>query len=121
MASTAGPRNGINHSWTLGESGWNTGMDSNLKWLDNVGCHLSVKDRDLATPPGSPANGDTYLTAVSPTGAWAGKAVGTIAMWSTQDAAWRFYAPRVGFLAYLEDEQKLSIFKAGAWSAGIAI
>jgi hypothetical protein len=120
MTATVGPRNGLSHSWTLGESGWNTGMDASLKKLDNVGCHLSVKDRDLATPPGSPANGDTYIIAASPTGAWSAQAVGTIAMYSTQDTAWRFYVPRLGYLAYIEDEQKLSVFKT-AWSAGVAI
>ena len=31
-------------------------------------------DKDLATPPGSPANGDRYIVAASPTGAWAGQA-----------------------------------------------
>lgn len=122
MAATTGPRNGLQHSWDLGENGWNTGMDANMKYLDNFGSHLSIKDRDLATPPGSPANGDTYATAASPTGAWAGKAVGTLAMWSTQDAAWRFFTPRAGMLMYIEDEQKISVFKTGTgWSAGVAI
>lgn len=122
MPATTAPRNGIQHSWTLGESSWNTGMDANLKYLDNVGCHLSIKDRDLAAPPGSPANGDTYLIAASPTGAWAGKATGVITMWSTQDGAWRFYTPRQGMLCYIEDEQKMSVYKtATGWSAGVAI
>jgi hypothetical protein len=120
MASVTGPRNGLQHSWALGESGWNTGMDSNMKILDNVGVHLSIKDRDLATPPGSPANGDTYIVAASPTGAWVGHAT-HVAMYSTQDTAWRFYTPRTGWVAYIEDEQKLSAFRAGAWSTGIAI
>jgi hypothetical protein len=120
MTATVGPRCGINHSWTLGESSWNTGMDANLKYLDNVGCHLSIKDRDLTTPPGSPANGDTYIVAASPTGAWATHAT-HVAMWSTQDSAWRFYTPRTGWIAYIEDEQKLSAFRSGAWSTGIAI
>lgn len=121
MAATTGPRNGLQHSWSLGESGWNIGMDENLKKLDNVGCHLSVKDRDLASPPSSPTNGATYIIGASATGAWAGKATGVIAMWSTQDAAWRFYTPRVGYLAYIEDEEKLSIYKTAGWSAGVAI
>lgn len=121
MAATTGPRCGIQHSWSLGENSWNTGMDANMKYLDNVGCHLSIKDRDLNTPPGSPANGDTYICGSGTlTGAWVGHA-GHVAMWSTQDGAWRFYTPRVGWVAYIEDEQKLSAFKSGGWSAGIAI
>lgn len=122
MASTTGPRNGIQHSWGIGESGWNTGMDANLKFMDNFGSHLSVKDRDLATPPASPANGDTYIIAASPTGAWSARTAGDLAMWSTQDSAWRFKTPRLGYQAYIEDEQKLSVFKTGTgWSAGVAI
>ena len=123
MASTTGPRNGIQHSWTLGESGWNTGSDANLKFLDNFGVHLSVKDRDLLTPPASPANGDTYILASGTlTGAWVGRTAGDLAMWSTQDAAWRYKTPRQGYLCYIEDEQKLSVFKTGTgWSAGVAI
>lgn len=123
MASTTAPRNGLVHSWALGEAGWNTGMDANLKFLDNWGCHLSVKDRDLVAPPGAPANGDTYILASGTlTGAWAARTAGDLAMWSTQDAAWRFKTPRLGFQAYIEDEQVLSVFKTGTgWSAGVAI
>jgi hypothetical protein len=123
MASTTGPRNGIQHSWSLGESGWNTGNDANLKYMDNFGMHLSVKDRDLLSPPGTPANGDTYILASGTlTGAWSARAAGDLAMWSSQDGGWRFKTPRTGFFCYIEDEQKLSVFKAGTgWSAGIAI
>ena len=122
MAAVTGPRNGMQHSWALGEPGWNTGMDANMKFADNFGMHLSVKDRDLAAPPGSPSNGDTYIIAAAATGAWAGKATGTLTMWSTQDAAWRFATPRMGMFCYIEDEQKISVYKTGTgWSAGVAI
>ena len=33
---------------------------------------LSALDHTLATPPGSPSTGDTYIIAASPTGAWTG-------------------------------------------------
>ena len=45
MASTD-PNLGLTYGWTLGESGWNTSMDANLKRLGAV-VGLSVKDRDL--------------------------------------------------------------------------
>ena len=35
---------------------------------------LAVIKRSLASPPASPAEGDRYLVAASPTGAWAGQA-----------------------------------------------
>lgn len=48
--SSTDPNLGLTYGWTLGESGWDTGMDANLKRLGaTVG--LSVKDRDLTTPP----------------------------------------------------------------------
>lgn len=77
-----------------------------------------MKDRGLTTPPASPAAGDTYIPAASSTGAWAGKD-GQIAVWS--GSAWIFGVPRIGWVAYVEDEEKLTAYKAGGWSAGIAI
>jgi len=120
MASSTEPRSGLNYGWSLGESGWNTGMDANLLSLGRFAYHLSVKDRDLATPPGSPANGDTYIVAASPTGAWAGKA-GQVAVYNSAGSAWVFGVPRTGWVAYIEDEEVLSAYKAGGWSAGLAI
>lgn len=74
---------------------------------------LSVKDRDLATPPGSPANGDRYIVASSPTGAWAGQA-GKIAAW--QDGAWAFYTAKTGWRIWIEDEAVLVIFNGTAYA-----
>ena len=118
MAAQTEGRFGLQYGWTLGESGWNVGMDANMLKLGRVGVHLSVKDRDLAAPPGSPASGDTYVVAASATGAWASHD-GHVAVWD--GAAWQFYVPRVGWVAYVEDEEKLTAYKAAGWSAGIAI
>ena len=118
MASSTETRSGLKYGWALGESGWNTEMDANLLAIGRFAFHLSIKDRDLATPPGSPAAGDTYIIAASPTGAWAGKEK-QIAIWD--GAAWVFGVPRVGWVAYIEDEEKLTAYKSGGWSAGIAI
>lgn len=118
MPASTDPRFGLSYGWPLGESGWNTGMDANLLKIARAGVHLSVKDRDLATPPGSPAAGDTYIVAASPTGAWAGKAK-DVAVWD--GTAWVFYTPRTGWVTFIEDENKLSAYYSSAWSAGIAI
>lgn len=118
MAAQTEGRFGLQYGWALGESGWNVGMDANLLRLGRAGVHLSVKDRDLTAPPGSPAAGDTYLVTDSATGAWATHD-GSVAVWD--GVAWQFYAPRVGWVAYVEDEEKLSAYKATGWSAGIAI
>lgn len=118
MPSTTEPRSGLNYGWTLGEGGWNAQMDANLLRIGRFGFHLSVKDRDLATPPGTPAAGDAYIVAAGPTGAWVGHAT-EVAVWS--GSAWVFGVPRTGWTAFIEDEFKLSAFYSGAWSAGIAI
>lgn len=118
MAAQTDMRFGLSYGWTLGESGWNTGMDANLLKLARVGVHLSVKDRDLATPPASPAASDTYIVAATATGAWAGKEM-QVAVWS--GSAWVFYVPRLGWVTYIEDEEKLSAYKATGWSVGVAI
>jgi hypothetical protein len=63
-----------------------------LRALDAL-VQLMVLDKDLATPPGSPAEAARYIVAASPTGGWAGQA-GRIAAF--QDGAWAFYVPREG-------------------------
>ncbi len=83
-----------------------------LSALDSV-VQLAVLDRDLAAPPGSPVEGDRYLVAASPTGAWAGQA-GKIAAW--QAGAWNFRTPRNGWMAWVLDEALPVFYEAGAWT-----
>ena len=83
-----------------------------LRSLDAI-VQLLVLDKDLAAPPGSPSNGDRYIVAVSPTGAWTGQA-GKVAAW--QDAAWVFYTPREGWLAWVADEDKVYAYTGSAWA-----
>ena len=118
MPASTEPRSGLSFGWSPGESNWNIGMDNNLLSIGRFAYHLSVKGRNLATPPGSPAAGDTYIVAASPTGAWAGKE-GQVAVWS--GSAWVFGVPRTGWVAYIEDEEVLSAFKGSSWSAGVSI
>lgn len=70
-----------------------------LRMLDAI-VQLSVLDRDLTAPPGSPADGDRYIVAASPTGAWAGQAAKIAAY---QDGAWAFYAPKEGWFAWIAE------------------
>jgi hypothetical protein len=76
----------------------------------------SVKDNDLATPPVTPTNGDRYIIAADPTGAWANKA-GQIAQWNTAltPDAWEFKVPTEGICAYVDDEDLLFIYSGSAW------
>ena len=112
------PRGGIFYGWGTGFNGWGADMDANLVRIGRFGFHLSILDRDLTAPPGSPTSGDSYVVAASATGAWLSKD-GQVAVWD--GSGWAFGVPRVGWIAYVEDEQKLTVFKATGWSAGISI
>ena len=115
--SSTDPNLGLNYGWTLGESGWDTGMDANLKRLGAV-VGLSVKDRDLATPPASPANGDRYIVPAAATGVWSGK-IDQIA--ARIAGAWEYHVPKIGWTCFIEDEDVLAVYKPTGWSAGLPI
>jgi hypothetical protein len=84
-----------------------------LRILDAL-VQLSVKSASLSAPPATPVEGERYIVAPAPTGAWA-VAAGQIAAF--QDGAWRFLAPAEGWLAYVEDENKfLYLDSGGAWA-----
>lgn len=70
-----------------------------------------VIDRDLATPPASPAAGDVYIVAASPTGAWSGK-TGQVAYF---DQLWRFIVPNEGLTLWVNDENVQVVHNGTAW------
>jgi hypothetical protein len=76
-------------------------------YLFDAFCCAHFKDRDLSAPPGSPAIGDTYLVAASPTGAWTGHA-GAIAVYL--NTAWSFVTPKEGFVFWVDDEDILIVY-----------
>ncbi len=119
MPATQAPNIGIWNGWTSDESGWANQMNANLLALD-FWAQPVVLDRDLATPPASPANGAAYIVAASPTGAWASNA-GKIAVYRTALAAWEFYTPKNGWQVVILDESKMSTYLSGAWTAGISL
>jgi len=84
-----------------------------LRKLDAL-VQISIVDRDLATPPASSSEGARYIVAASPIGAWTGHS-NEIAAW--QDGAWAFYAPRTGWLAWIEDEATPVAWNGTAWVA----
>ncbi len=74
---------------------------------------LAVKDRDLATPPPSPAEGDQYIIAANATGDWAGHDLEVTAF---QDGTWMFYAPMVGWTSWVEDETQSVAWNGSTWT-----
>ena len=84
-----------------------------IRALDAV-VQLSVLDRHLSAPPGSPAEGARYIIAPSPTGAWSGHA-GSVTAY--QDGAWMLYAPSQGWIAWVADEDIAVVWSGSAWVA----
>ncbi|MCQ0091342.1 DUF2793 domain-containing protein [Roseovarius sp. M141] len=82
-----------------------------LRLLDGL-VQLSVLDRDLTAPPGSPADGDRHIVASGATGDWAGWDQ-NVALFT--DGAWLRLPPRTGWRAWVEDEGVLLVFGAAGW------
>lgn len=71
-----------------------------------------VTSAGLAAPPALPEEGDTYVIATGPTGAWSGKA-GQLTCW--RDGGWAFLEPAEGWLVYAVDTGLLMVHAAGEW------
>ena len=82
-----------------------------LRLLDGL-VQLSVLDRDLTAPPGSPADGDRYIVASGATGDWAGWDL-NVALFA--DGAWLRLPPRTGWRAWIEDEDVLLVYDRSDW------
>ena len=72
------------------------------------GGHTTVIDRDLSTPPVSPAAGDTYIIGPSPTGAWSGFSENDIVTFAA--GIWQAETPTEGNMAWILDENKYVYF-----------
>lgn len=100
MPALTEPNFGLSHSWTLGEDGWNTGMDANLKKIGAL-MFLSVLSATTTAEPAPPAEGDRYIVPASATGThWTGQD-GKIAVYAA--GAWSFYTPKAGWSVRAED------------------
>jgi hypothetical protein len=86
-----------------------------LRLLDGL-VQLSVRDRDLTAPPGSPADGDRYIIGSGATGDWAGWDL-NVALWS--DGVWQKLVPREGWRAWIADEEVLLVWDGAAWSTTV--
>ncbi|MAB96919.1 MAG: hypothetical protein CMK71_02470 [Pseudomonadaceae bacterium] len=74
----------------------------------------AVVDKDLAAPPGSPADESLYIVAASATGAWSGKS-GFLAFWLNSVGSWTFVTPREGMWFHVNDEDAFYKYTGSAW------
>ena len=79
---------------------------------------LVVESRNMAAPPGSPAEGDTYIVAASATGAWSGWDL-MLAVYS--GGAWIKLVPPAGAKAFVKDERATVTYSDGVWRDGVAL
>jgi uncharacterized protein DUF2793 len=75
---------------------------------------VRAKDKDLTTPPGSPAAGDTYIIPSGATGVWASK---TNQLAHFYGGAWTYWTPVEGARLWLMDEDTEYVFDATNWVA----
>ena len=83
-----------------------------LRMLDAL-VMLAVDDRDLSSPPGTPAEGARYLVKPAGSGAFAGKD-NQIAHF--RDGTFVFFMPQAGWIAYVIDEGVTLVFDGSTWA-----
>lgn len=116
MASTS-PKLGLKYGWTLGENGWNTDMDNNIKKMEAL-VQLAVESATTTAPPGSPTAGQIYIVPAAATGAWSTN-VGKVAQFI--DSAWVYYTPNEGWRAWVKDTDTRMDYTGTAWINSIPI
>lgn len=97
----------------VGQAGKELTHNQAIAVLDQL-AQAVVVDKDLAAPPGSPANGSMYIVATGATGAWAGHD-GKLAYWLSTVAAWTFITPADGWCLWVADEAVRYERKSGSW------
>lgn len=115
MADSQNGNVGIWSGYTPGDNGWTAHHNANWDALD-VLVQCVVKDTALATPPGSPSNGDAYIVPSGATGAWSGQ-TNKIAVWVGRSSAWAFYSPKNGWEARSLSNASRYFYNGSAWAS----
>lgn len=89
-------------------------VNENGRWFEFFATGGAIADRDLATPPGSPSDGDAYLVAANGTGDWVGQD-GKIAL--RIGTAWEFVPASEGMQLFVKDEDVRIEYDGAAWAA----
>ena len=76
----------------------------------------AIEEPASANPPTAPAVGACYVVADGATDAWAGFAQ-SVAAWTS--GGWRFISPAEGMSLYERTTGTWTVFRNGAWEAGL--
>lgn len=117
MSLSSGPNLGLLVNGALGDQHYSELMRF-LRGVDLL-VQPSVLSATLATPPSTPADGDAYIVAASPTGAWTGY-TNAIARWSAVLGAWEFLAPKKGWFIFNASSNINYQYNGSAWSIIVA-
>lgn len=112
MVEIVAARLGYGWGWDPGEDNWNGGVDENFRETDTL-MGLTVIDDTLTAPPGSPADGDTYIPHATATGAWATHE-GKIAAF--QAGTWYFYPVVKGLRALFATTSSFKYYTGSVWA-----
>lgn len=82
-----------------------------IELLDLI-VHLTVQDFGAATPPATPAEGETWALGLTPTDAWTNEA-GKIA--SFRGGGWLFVTPQAGWQAYSIIAEEMRVYTGAIW------
>lgn len=106
------PGLGLSAFWDLGEGGWNTGMDTNLRLLSAV-VGARVQSRVTALPA-SPAVGSIYIVPAGDATNW-----NKLAVWDGPSGAqqWVYITPQVGWHFFVVDEGANVQWTGSSWVA----
>lgn len=118
MSLSSGPNLGLLVNGALGDQHYSELMRF-LRGVDLL-VQPSVLSATLATPPSTPADGDAYIVAASPTGAWTGY-TNAIARWSAVLGAWEFLAPKNGWQVYDINAKDIKQYTASGWIANLLL
>ena len=120
MARQVEPRSGLAYGFQAGDDMWGDDMNANLELLALTGTQPRLSGTAQNTPPSSPTHGDIYTVGSSPTGAWAGWAQNSLAVWTYAATAytllgWRNIVPKVGWV--MDDGANLLRYNGTSWAA----
>ena len=120
MAEQTDPRSGIKYGYQTGDTDWGDAMNANLQKLAQVSEIPIIESLEVNTPPTLTANDDgkIYTVGASPTGAWAGWAEHSFAIWSYLSTdydtlGWRNVEPNRGWIA--DDGEHLLHYNGTSW------
>jgi hypothetical protein len=98
---------------TAGQAVPETTVNEQLRYAEQGAGYFIVKDKDLTSPPGSPADADAYIVGPSATGAWSGHD-DDIAFY--MNTGWLFVTPIEGMRADVNDEDASYRYSGAAWA-----